>query len=63
MFVLLKDLLQVVKGEPLHFDHFIVASSVIEWVASFREVVQDIPSIENGDPSTINPGYPQEVIC
>lgn len=28
-------LLQVVQGYPLHFDHFVVACSIVKWVTTF----------------------------
>ena len=48
-------LLQLIYTEPLHFDDFIVTLALIEWVASFTEVVQNITWVQHWYPCTVMP--------
>lgn len=57
------NLLQVVQGESLHFDNFVVACSIIERITTLWEVIQHTSTIQYWNPWTINPGNTQKVIC
>ena len=46
---------QLCRVSSLHLDHFIIASPIVERVASLREVVQDSVLIERRDSTTIEP--------
>lgn len=55
--------LQMFQSKPLHLHHLIITSSVIEGVASLREVVQYISGVKNWYPAAVHPGYPEKVVC
>lgn len=57
------NLLQMLQSKPLHLHHLVVTGSVIEGVASLREVVQHISGVKNRDPAAVDPGYPEKVVC
>ena len=45
----------------LHFQYFIVTSSIIEWVGSLSEVVHHIGLVEDRYPGGVTPGHVQWV--
>lgn len=56
------NLLQMIHGKPLHLHYLIIASTVIERVASVRKVLQHISRIKTWYPIAVHPGYPEKVI-
>lgn len=46
----------------MHLDYLIVASSVIKWIAPFREVVHDVAWIKDGNPGAVVPRQAQRIL-
>ena len=47
--------------ETLHFNVFIVTSTVIKRIAAFTEVVQYICGVQDGNPGTVMPTYTKRI--
>lgn len=53
----------MLQSKPLHLHHLVITGSVVEGVASLREVVQHISRIKNRHQAAVHPGYPKKVVC
>lgn len=47
--------LQLIHAKPLHFNCFIITTSVIEWITTFRKIVEYVARIKHWNPITIVP--------
>lgn len=53
----------MLQSKPLHLHHLVITGSVVEGVASLREVVQHISRVKNRHQAAVHPGYPKKVVC
>lgn len=51
----IQTLLKLIWIQALHFNYFIVATSIVERVTSFRKIVQYVTLVEYGNPRTVVP--------
>ena len=57
----LEILLELIWIQTLHFNYFIVATSIVEGVTPFRKIVQYVTLVQYGDPVTVMPRYAQRI--
>ena len=56
-----KILLELIWVQALHFNYFIVATSIVEGVTPFRKIVQYVTLVKYRDPVTVMPRYAQTI--
>jgi len=46
---------QLIHAEPLHFNCFVVTTSIIEWITAFREIIKYIVRVQHRNPIAVMP--------
>lgn len=46
---------QLIHAKPLHFNRFVVTTSIIEWITAFREIIKYIARVQHRNPIAVMP--------